>query len=282
MKNVLKNHAEVCHYWANNIQDSGRCNNMSFETNKQMSYLYSYGSVIGVYNIERRTFFLYTGSYSNSTSKHQNHMNRAIDFYSSTIFHSDKFFYPHYDFDKYLKQCIESYKENLLENYKKHLTARKNDYFSFAEVVQYAEKLGNISTELKDTFLDWANGQFDLSLLNNIDDARKVFRAKQAEKTREKNKANLAEFLNHERNYVNDTEQAYLRRSLDLKNIETSKGITLPFEVAKRYFKHWERNQLFEGQKILNYTINVVSDNQIKIGCHTITKTKQLIELFNN
>jgi hypothetical protein len=282
MKNVLKNHAEVCHYWANNIQDSGRSSNMSFETYKQMSYLYSYGSVIGVYDIEKKTFFLYNGSYSNSTSKHCCHMNRAIDFYSNTIFHSDKLFYPHYNFDKYLSQCIESYKENLLENYKRHLTARKNDYFSFAEVVQYAEKLVNISIELKDTFLDWANGQFDISLLNNIEQARKVFRAKQTEKTREKNKANLIQFFSYERNYINDTEQAYLRRSVNLMNVETSKGITLPFEVAKRYFQHWERNQLAEGQKILNYRINVVSHNKIKIGCHTINKTKQLIELFNN
>ena len=39
MRNVLKNHHEVCHYWANKIQNSGKSSNMFFED----GIIYSYG-----------------------------------------------------------------------------------------------------------------------------------------------------------------------------------------------------------------------------------------------
>ena len=39
MRRVLKNHHEVCHFWANQIQDSGKASNMFYERD----IIYSYG-----------------------------------------------------------------------------------------------------------------------------------------------------------------------------------------------------------------------------------------------
>ena len=83
MRNVLRNHNEVAHFWANGIQPSGRAGNMYF----QDSTIYSYG---GHFPMARRLtaehgpllgqqiILFTTRRYSSSTSKHLSLTRRAI------------------------------------------------------------------------------------------------------------------------------------------------------------------------------------------------------------
>src|SRR5574343_464878 len=72
MRKVLRNHMEVCHFWANRVQESGEVSNMRFEGN----LLYSYSTPIAKHLSPTVTLFDST-SFSNSTSKHQSYARSA-------------------------------------------------------------------------------------------------------------------------------------------------------------------------------------------------------------
>jgi hypothetical protein len=54
--------------------------------------------------------------------------------------------------------------------------------------------------------------------------------------------------------------------------VETTQGVKIPLELAKRLHTSIEQNTIKEGDRVLNYTINEVGA-QIRIGCHTFTKS---------
>lgn len=80
--------------------------------------------------------------------------------------------------------------------------------------------------------------------------------------------------------YTYKTNSDYLRYNTESKRIETSQGIEIPFEAAKRFYK-WVKATIKAGgcegvctQKILTYEIKVVNKDFMKIGCHTIAITE--------
>lgn len=67
-----------------------------------------------------------------------------------------------------------------------------------------------------------------------------------------------------------------LRANTNTKNIETSKGIDIPFDVAQRAYK-WLKHKLTTGgcsgeceYKILGYEVSRVNNEGFVIGCHDI------------
>jgi len=66
MRNILKNTQEVCHYWSNQVQPSGKAGNVSFDGAR----LYSYRACIGRI-LDNGTIALSNQGYSVTTSKHQ-------------------------------------------------------------------------------------------------------------------------------------------------------------------------------------------------------------------
>jgi hypothetical protein len=286
MKNVLKSHSQVAHYWANNIQESGRSTNMSFDTHKRnekvKTIIYSYNSGIGAnFKENPQTYFLYDRSYSNSTSKHQNHVIRALS--SNKVIFKIGNFISYYDtFESLIDQSIEYTKEVLSNNYTSHLFARSRSYFNFDDCNNFENRLRWICQHEKaDLFKKWVYATFDIDLLINKDKQLLEYKEKQLEREKEKQINQVERFFDHKVSSVNG-QLAYLRLSKDGQKIETSKGIKLPLEVSQRYFKQWENGLLSSGQMILGYSINEVCKNHIIIGCHTIVKTEQLVNLLNN
>lgn len=78
-------------------------------------------------------------------------------------------------------------------------------------------------------------------------------------------------------NVVNpkDYNAAYLRYNKKSKRIETSKGIEIPTEAGRRFYK-WLQIVKVKGcdgnctQKILDYSVTYVNGNEFKVGCHTV------------
>ena len=67
MRNVLKNHSEVAHYWANKVQTSGKACNMFYNNET----IYSYGHHFPIAKHINNNLILFTSKgYSISTSKH--------------------------------------------------------------------------------------------------------------------------------------------------------------------------------------------------------------------
>lgn len=66
MRNILSSINEACHFWANDVQASGRGNNVFFADSR----IYSYGHHFCMARKTADTFVLTTRSYSSSTSGH--------------------------------------------------------------------------------------------------------------------------------------------------------------------------------------------------------------------
>jgi hypothetical protein len=67
----------------------------------------------------------------------------------------------------------------------------------------------------------------------------------------------------------------YVRRNGD--NVETSKGIVLPFVVAKRYFDQAKAGN--PPKDVAGYHVDDVNSKTVRIGCHTILWS-ELEEIF--
>ena len=100
--------------------------------------------------------------------------------------------------------------------------------------------------------------------------------AKEEEKKkREKQKKQLTEKLQKFREYKTDYFRIggkdYLRLSKCAQFVETSQGVKIDVNEAKRYLKLLKSGVMMRGAKIGNYT-TISFDKLLRIGCHNISK----------
>ena len=88
MKQVLSNHHEVCHVWAQQKQDEGRASRIFFEDKS----IYSYGRHFEMARfIDANTVFITTRGHSVSTAKHLSLVRGAVS--HKTVFQVPSFTY---------------------------------------------------------------------------------------------------------------------------------------------------------------------------------------------
>ena len=56
--------------------------------------------------------------------------------------------------------------------------------------------------------------------------------------------------------------------------IESSKGVKIPIDIAKRYISRFLNGEIKRADKILNYEVSKVKKDLIVIGCHNIFKAE--------
>jgi len=84
MRIVLKNHDEVAHVWAQQLQHEGRASNVFFYGKT----IYSYGEHFPLAKFEKKNVVLInSNTYSVSTSKHHSIVLRALDLDTVKVFH---------------------------------------------------------------------------------------------------------------------------------------------------------------------------------------------------
>jgi hypothetical protein len=82
MKTVYSNKNEVCHLWANQVQDHAIAGNVSFNGDS----IFSYGHwIMAKVFPEKNTVLIRNWHYSNTTAKHMNAVRRAIPAYFTVI-----------------------------------------------------------------------------------------------------------------------------------------------------------------------------------------------------
>jgi len=281
MKTVFSNHSEVCHVWANNtdLNAIGRASNIFFEGDK----IYSYGRhfILGKWFIHnnRVLTFLNTKSYSNSTSKHQNHLGKAVNglTFSIEFPNNSNFEIGH------LGQVRRDLEEEIKDLIKRQLRARSNDYY-----IQEVNAKASLITRLNQSFPDIVNP----INLNEIKDYQKAYlyatnlrnnreereQAKQAKKV-EKEQKYLNQWLNGNWNGQLYNLPVHLRLSGD--NIETSHGAKVPTLQAFKLLKDIRDGKDCKGIKIGNYTVIETTLDHVKIGCHII-KWEIINEFFKD
>jgi hypothetical protein len=278
MKTVLTPE-NVAHYFANKLQENARNSGRTLFFENKIIYSYGYHFPIAKHY---ENFVLFTTrGYSNTTAKH-------ISLVRSACSHLNKVFAPYIDGSH--ERNFEIWKRNIETNINSMKTARKPEkYFSNIEQIKneaqrYCEALKVKPTkELK-------------KLLNITFENAEALSKKQAEEEKKKTeiiktkgKKIFNKYLSLWRSgqsmeaireqienkdytimnkYISLNDYTYLR--VYNNELETSKGIKMPVDIAKRYLNAFINNAINKGDKILNYTVNEVNKNGIKIGCHNI------------
>ncbi len=306
MKHVFNSH-EVAHIWALQQQEQGRNANNNFYFRGQT--IYSYGSHFPIATIEGNDVFFTKCTYSNTTARHISRTRGAIS--HKNIIYCYDVPVKHYDNAKPLN------KHSLLGTHDKNLNRWKNEIKSLfselgnkrirntqdrinsinrliSELNTYCQyfKLPVKDAELKSLLKIAAQPDF----IEQARTAKDKVNAANERKLKQAAKA-YEVYLKLWREYDVDGLQALPAKTKELAShytsqqnaytrlrynkaenrLETSKGIQIPADIAKRAFI--ALNGCMEGTckeisvPVLSYTITETTNDYIKAGCHTIPKS---------
>lgn len=269
MKKVFSN-SDLAHVYSQQQQTEGRNNNGSFHFYKET--LFSYGTHFAICkfitnNSGDRILLFTERSYSNTTAK------QISLAYNATLQH-DKIFcgYPNGTNEEnfnYWKIQAENVATKLIKARKpiKYLNeleviqGKANKYANFFKIAVPEILSSLLSIKDKNEFLQYNELQNEFI---EKEERLKKLKAKKAFKD------SFKKWLNLETSYLyNRINFDFLR--LNSENVETTQGVKIPIEIAKRIAKKIENNSLSVGDKILNYTVSEVGKD-IKIGCHTFNR----------
>jgi hypothetical protein len=275
MKKVFSN-SEICHVYAQQTQNEGRtsANNIFFYENKIYSYGYHY-KLAEI--IENNTIIINNTGYSNSTAKHINLITNATRQYTQ-YFYNDICLNNVYD--SILSASKSIIKARLKESYANLIISKFENFINFANEFNKVVKSNNHTQDSFLTLIELKqNEQFQeiQKIYNEIAKDKDKFieagkereRKEKERKQREFNES-LEKFFNYEINYITlKTDEDFLRISQDKTQIETTQGVKIPIQEAKKLYELIQLEVEIKGYRISNYTV-ISINGTLKIGCHKI------------
>jgi hypothetical protein len=281
MRNILSNHSEVAHYWANDVQEKGEGCNMFFTNRTIYSYGYHF-PIAKKINIRGTELILFTtSSYSVSTAKHISITRQAIPYGCEILS------IPIVDFDvKYtdmathinnVQYFIESIKGNLQKakrarkykaSYLQDVLSLKTSLRRYLELFRVKSKLAHSLKKLIDLYLN-AND----STINDAIHAENEIQAKQAKIRVAKQAKKLNEMIpKWKANEINSLpyHDKQLLRLTKNNEIETSLHVKISIDIFKKYNDKLKKGLSLIGDKITYYKVLKQDDKLITIGCHRI------------
>lgn len=263
MKTVFTN-SECIHTFAQRTQNNGRNsnNNIFFEGDRIYSYGYHYE--LGRF-LDDKTILINDKGYSPTTGKHIGLLIGATSQY--------KQYYK-------TKVNIHSVHHKIMYLKGKLARARKPQMY-ISEIYERWNSLNEYINERKRTVLTKEKKYKELLLFvdslqdeTSIEDLRnwaKEEARKKKEKEQKQLTKSLAKFRAYESDYFRIGGKDYLRLSKCAQFVETSQGVKIDAEEAKRYLKLLKSGAIMRGAKIGSY-ITISFDKLLRIGCHNISK----------
>lgn len=286
MRTVLKNSAEVAHYWANKIQFHGRNSGDTIHFNG--IHLYSYNTEIACFRVlpdGRDCVFICNHTYSNTTTGHQSdarHASRHLTQFvyeraTGTDSRSPFDVNPTDIWEEYRDNYLEQFESSLLPKYSRTKESRLNQAERWADEANRIAVAFNLTVEMLS--IDVAP---EVRAAMEAEAKEKLEQEKQIKKTRDLElKADRELWLRGER----DTYPQYYDADIQLRvspnnpeEVETSRRATVPLAVCRRLYQSWQRQQMPENTSVGVYKLNKVHPDGITIGCHEISKKE--IERF--
>lgn len=303
MKQVF-NSGEVPHIWAQQSQKAGRNQqgNIYFEG----ATIFSYGSHFPIATIEGNDVLFTLRTYSNTTAKHISKVYRAVSdkniiyCFEAPVKWNDKplkkqeLFSTHENNMNYWKREIKQMVDELGNKRNRDVGGRMN--VISRNVDQLNKYVAYFGLKIKDTELKSL-----LSIVSAPDFIEQAREAKaKADAANEKKLKAAAKaynlYIDLWRKYDNEGIKDLPQKTKDLCNfyvnrkeaftrlrfnteanrLETSKGVQIPAEIAKRAYI--QLNGCMEGTckdisvPVMQYEITETTDKYIKAGCHTIPK----------
>lgn len=295
MKKVF-NTSELPHVWASQKQNEGKAGSFYFHGKT----IYSYGSHFPIATIDGDNVLFTMRTYSNTTAKHISGARHAASHFN---------FIWCYDVPTNLKYASSEH-ENNLNRWKREIkslfdelgnTKIRNTQDRVNGIQNHIEKLNTycqyFKLKVKDSELKALlkiAGQ--PGFIQQAREAKAKLTAANDKKLKQAAKA-FEQYINLWReykdeeikelpaktkelcNFYNNQQIAFtrLRYNTGENRLETSKGVQIPAEIAKRAFI--QLNGCMEGickdisVPVMNYTITETTKDYIKAGCHTIPKT---------
>jgi hypothetical protein len=290
------NNSELSHVWANQTQSHGTGSNMFFEHSTIYSYGYHFKLAQFVNNKEgQRCVLINLKSYSNTTSKHQTLVFRAIpqnvpffkvvsffnDIEASTTAHKENL--THYINEAERLQGLTKRANKLKMGY---LSQLKNEIDLFDKYVLFfgldnLEKFNPISGqgltikeryELINCFI-WAYEN------SNELKAWKIKQEENKKKAEEKAIIDAKEKIEAFRQFKISSIYAnlghyLLRYNKETSNVETSGGVKMSKDLFLSAYQRLINNELIKGQHVDKYTFNGIDGDIVSVGCHKIPMTE--------
>lgn len=135
MKRVYTSKDDIIHLFSNNIDHDVRSPNMSVEVHRDISYLYSYSTVISKYDRINDVYLISTRSYSVTTSRQQSMLNWSI-------IGSKKIYV--YDVNDHFNQNLENFKHEILDLLSKHERARQNKIYHEKNILDLVQNMQDL------------------------------------------------------------------------------------------------------------------------------------------
>lgn len=285
------NNSQVCHKWANGA-DRAKGSNLFSEGPRLYSYGYHYllGNIFPPkgkkYNPQlcKSGLVLINSRYcSNSTARHKRHALNAIRPGYDVVFVPN----PAPELKDQHNSDMEYLTAELAAAYKKIFTARD------PEAYLTAYKHAGIQFDLYNNYfrlrrklpLKYFLTEDQLSAARQksaaYDDKRRA--AEEAANARHaaKEAAALIEWRAGLNSFIFYYSPIALRLSADKTRIQTSRGAEVSLKIAKIVYDKWIVGQDITGADVCGFTVNSVSDQIIRIGCHDIP-VEEIKKLFES
>ena len=263
MKTKFNSKSDVMHVYAQQEQFEGRSGNVFFYGKKIYSYGYHYLLAEIKETANGDEYILINDSgYSVSTSKHISEIRQATRQYK-------QLFVTETDKDKVLSH---------LKNYllPKLLKATKPEIYISEAIGLYNKYVGNClfigiepDSEIVELFTTYFAGE-NCKIV--VERAKIEFRDRKERERKEKAeqlKINVEKFYNYETDYIYNTDQDFIRVSIDKTEVETSQRVKVPIKEAKILYKLIQAGKDIKGFRIGYYTV-ISINGVLKVGCHNI------------
>jgi hypothetical protein len=265
MRKVFQSNYEAIHTFAQRTHPEGRNQSRSvfFEGDKIYSYGYHY--LLGEF-LDANTILINDKGYSNSTSKHISILSGATSQYK-------QYYKTRVDIDYIYNHVFNYLKPKLAK-------ARKPQKYT-SEIFSLWNSLNEYITERKETktrrrkeykqLLKFVDSLQDINTLKSLREWAKKEKEKKQRKEKRTLKEKLNKFYKYEIDFFRVGNLDYLRRSENGQYIETSQGVKIDIDEARRYYKILSSGANMRGEKISHYITKSFND-LLTIGCHNISK----------
>jgi hypothetical protein len=216
--------------------------------------------------LDANTILINDKGYSNSTSKHISILSGATSQYK-------QYYKTRVDIDYIYNHVFNYLKPKLAK-------ARKPQKYT-SEIFSLWNSLNEYITERKETktrrrkeykqLLKFVDSLQDINTLKSLREWAKKEKEKKQRKEKRTLKEKLNKFYKYEIDFFRVGNLDYLRRSENGQYIETSQGVKIDIDEARRYYKILSSGVNMRGERIANF-ITKSFDNLLTIGCHNISK----------
>ena len=273
MKKVFSNTNEVIHVFAQQTQSEGRNSTRSifFEWNRIYSYGYHY--LLGEFINDGKAIIINNTGYSVTTSKHIGKLGYATNHYKQFNLTNIDIENVYNEVSKDLINLSKARKPQIYLDSIFNLFNQLNEWIEYTKANKIKHKyvvkkstskyieLKNIVKELKENYS---------TFLSNLKETQKIANEKKRKKEAKQLKTALDKFNSYKTNFFRIGNFDYLRLSKDNTKVETSQGVTIDVNEAKKLYLAIKNNIDIVGYRLGYYTINNINSKSLKAGCHNI------------